>query len=971
MPPEQEGTGEVGLAGWWTTRIGILIGVIAVVFLGVYVNGFTSPAMRFLELLGISTGVFAAGTWLAKRYGTFGDVVSSGGLAMLYFTAFAAHGISAVQVTTNPGLGLLLQIGALGGMLAWSLRKQDAHLATLAIGLGYVSCAFAGNQAMPSVTGMGLLVLATLAGVLYARTGWQWPLGTALVGSQLGFLVMSVHFGPDVLHWLLLGPVALMATFTGALIWQGKIKDPFSERFAITQTSAAAVALLVGTWLADATQLEAAYLILGLAFLGHVVLSWRGVLSEKLYIPWFLKAATFIALYLATTFDGSARWLALIAQAASILWTMEGKQPNRRTWLRVPFIGVWITAYLFFARDAVSWGNAPFSLQSPDRWIAWVYLIAAMLLVTFMRDPKHRWLTVAKSLLVGTGIMLTLRSSIDDFVPVAAFIGWGIALLGMSVFRQSWLPLVAGAIAALGTHALLWQLTLTAEIWMPATVMAALLSVTSYFLAWRSCHFAQEHASTTSLVTIGWMTLTTTSFCILGTVAWKLLDPSGWLGFGLVTTTGLGALLATRAFVGLAESVRVVLAGFIGAVVGTSAVIWLSPMVVPWGLIGVVALTLGIVSLSKDHALAFIVMIPSLLATLCYLEPLNTPTWSRLEDLALGATLLGSLTVGAWWFLRSQSSRWWIDALMHTASMLVIVLGSGRHLDPDIHLVSMCTVTLLVALWARRLPFPTLNTVAWLPASLVLAWSAVTFTMSHSPYHWLGATILLAAWRMGTARVIGLTISALALLWVILIELDGTMRPLALSLISLAYAVSWRKIGEEGLPVVAMIGQAIAFMLALAFLTDLNVSGTRMDVLALVITAASMGIQGWILHRLEGGAPCWRDPLRTWLHGLGLLVLCMGMPLSTVFAFDALATVIWGVTSIILFIGGLVGGLRAYRMLGLLGLLCCLGRMFVVDVQDTFYRIVAFAVVAIVLLGIGFLYTRFRSQIEDREAKAT
>ena len=85
------------------------------------------------------------------------------------------------------------------------------------------------------------------------------------------------------------------------------------------------------------------------------------------------------------------------------------------------------------------------------------------------------------------------------------------------------------------------------------------------------------------------------------------------------------------------------------------------------------------------------------------------------------------------------------------------------------------------------------------------------------------------------------------------------------------------------------------------------------------------------------------------------------------FGVSQIATACWGITSIAFFIGGLFGGLRAYRMIGLLGLLACIARMFAVDIDDTFFRIIAFAVVALILLGVGFLYTRFRNWIESQD----
>ena len=80
-----------------------------------------------------------------------------------------------------------------------------------------------------------------------------------------------------------------------------------------------------------------------------------------------------------------------------------------------------------------------------------------------------------------------------------------------------------------------------------------------------------------------------------------------------------------------------------------------------------------------------------------------------------------------------------------------------------------------------------------------------------------------------------------------------------------------------------------------------------------------------------------------------------------------IATALWGVTGIVIFAGGLILRRRAHRIVGLLGLLLCVIRVFVVDLEDTFYRIIAFGAVAVVLLVIGYLYTRFREFIERDE----
>jgi uncharacterized membrane protein len=72
-----------------------------------------------------------------------------------------------------------------------------------------------------------------------------------------------------------------------------------------------------------------------------------------------------------------------------------------------------------------------------------------------------------------------------------------------------------------------------------------------------------------------------------------------------------------------------------------------------------------------------------------------------------------------------------------------------------------------------------------------------------------------------------------------------------------------------------------------------------------------------------------------------------------------------GGAAIALFLLGLFARERAARLVGLGGLLLCVPRVFVVDIQSTLYRIGAFVVLGVVLLWVGFSYHRFRHFITD------
>ena len=103
-PPKPKGNLEVQLGTWWATRIGALLAVICVVFFGVYVSRNAAPMLRFCEILAASLGMALAGLWLERRYERFGGVIFSGGLALLYFTAFAAYAVQPVRIIQSETL---------------------------------------------------------------------------------------------------------------------------------------------------------------------------------------------------------------------------------------------------------------------------------------------------------------------------------------------------------------------------------------------------------------------------------------------------------------------------------------------------------------------------------------------------------------------------------------------------------------------------------------------------------------------------------------------------------------------------------------------------------------------------------------------------------------------------------------------------------------------------------------------------
>ena len=82
-------------------------------------------------------------------------------------------------------------------------------------------------------------------------------------------------------------------------------------------------------------------------------------------------------------------------------------------------------------------------------------------------------------------------------------------------------------------------------------------------------------------------------------------------------------------------------------------------------------------------------------------------------------------------------------------------------------------------------------------------------------------------------------------------------------------------------------------------------------------------------------------------------------------AMSSFLTSAWALGSVVLLVVGFCFRLRGYRMLGLLCLAFPLGRMFLVDIDEPLWRIVAFGVTGALLVGVGYIYQRFHRQLAD------
>jgi hypothetical protein len=80
----------------------------------------------------------------------------------------------------------------------------------------------------------------------------------------------------------------------------------------------------------------------------------------------------------------------------------------------------------------------------------------------------------------------------------------------------------------------------------------------------------------------------------------------------------------------------------------------------------------------------------------------------------------------------------------------------------------------------------------------------------------------------------------------------------------------------------------------------------------------------------------------------------------------SLLTVAWGAEALVLLGAGFVFRERPLRLEGLAMFMVCVLKLFLWDLRnlDTPYRILSFIVLGLILLGVSWIYTRFREQLQ-------
>lgn len=201
---------EMRLGTYWFVRIGIVMVLTAMVFLGNYAYqhyvGLLGPLGKVILMYLGSGALLAAGTILPRRQDklkNYGQVLFAGGLAGVYFTTYAAHHFENLRVIGSPVLDGILLLAWTSFIVWLADRRKSEVTAVFAIGLAYYTALITnvGNFTLASN-----FLLAAAAVFFLVRNRWV----------ALTFLSIAASYG-SYLYWRYYAASAGIEEFAGRL----------------------------------------------------------------------------------------------------------------------------------------------------------------------------------------------------------------------------------------------------------------------------------------------------------------------------------------------------------------------------------------------------------------------------------------------------------------------------------------------------------------------------------------------------------------------------------------------------------------------------------------------------------------------------------------------------------------------------------------------------------------------------------
>jgi len=189
MPSEEEASLELRVGTYWMSRIGIVILLTGLVFLGNYAYYRVVPmlgALGKLSLLALAGGALAGLGALLERsresMQSYGRVLLAGGAATLYYTVYAAHFVTGLRVIESPWVGGGLLLGLTAAFMGYADRRRSEAVAVPAVLLAYYTSAI---NAVGLFTLFSNVLLTAVAVLFLVRHRW----------TRLSFASLTATYG--------------------------------------------------------------------------------------------------------------------------------------------------------------------------------------------------------------------------------------------------------------------------------------------------------------------------------------------------------------------------------------------------------------------------------------------------------------------------------------------------------------------------------------------------------------------------------------------------------------------------------------------------------------------------------------------------------------------------------------------------------------------------------------------------------
>jgi uncharacterized membrane protein len=920
---------EALVGGNWTNKIGVLVLVISIaLFLG-YEFPRLGPGGISAISLALSFTLLVGGVLLERRarYLIFGRGLLAGGWAGLYFTTYAMQALDAAKVIHNPVLGALLLLAVAVGMVVHSLRYREQAVTGFAYFMAFLTLA------ITQLTALSVIALIPLAGsLLFIAYRFEWA-GMALFGLVATYVTCATK--PDTgaplwsaqtvfaAYWLL---------FEGYDLLRARRRWNHPAQQAMLPLNALGLGLLSYAKWSKAAPDDLHLLAIGVAvaYLASTIL--RAILRGPAS---FAAGTGTMQRILAGGFEGPIT-LAAASSAAAAVFKLEGQTVNN----------------VLLAEGELLFLAGLFFRQSYPRRLA-ATLFGALGIKLFASDIPN------------AGAVAIAGRTLKDWTPSAAlaallfYANRGLRKAGRSYgyFASALVALIVGYEVSLRYVGISWL------------SLGAVLFLVGW--RWRLPDF-RIHGYLTGMLAVGGIAVY--QFAIFTGSAVPLLPP--WISLACAAAIAyLAALCALRSAADRFTPAEREQLQFTASAVASAAGVALLWKVVPevylgpaWMTLALVALELGLRNWPPEfrwHAylLGALGAGRVLFFTVLPFHSIHaTP-----ERIAIGGAALLAYVFAARVFAESRRA---LDVASACGSFFVLV-ELWVLLDPVLVAPVWALFALLLTEVGFHLDVESLRVQGHAAALAALGrLGVVNFDAAHripavavvvaahyfESWRHQNVRERLREWERSLDRPYLYTAAGLIVV-LLYKELQAPYVAvgwalLTVVLLGIGRAIDWRDLRYQSYGLAVL---AFGRVLALEFSPAEIFASVDQRIAVGGAVAACLFVAQFLISQER-------------LSRLFYSLLATGLATALLFqeVSGSMLTVAWGIEGAVLLGLGFLLRDRTFRLSGLVLFLVCVGKLFVYDLRalETLYRILSFFVLGVILVGVSWLYTRFRDQIQ-------